>query len=138
MDGDVEILKRIYDRFNARDIDGVLAVLADDVAWANGMDGGHVQVARPCASTGRANGQSSVRMSSLWAFIELRMAQSSQKSDSPSVISKANRSRCRRTGSKRRRSDTFSVFRRARWLASTSKMPPRAQTCLEPVCHLKK
>jgi len=42
MDSDVEILKRIYDRFNARDIDGVLAVLADDVAWANGMDGGHV------------------------------------------------------------------------------------------------
>jgi hypothetical protein len=42
MDGDVELLKRIYDRFNARDIVGVLAVLADDVAWANGMDGGHV------------------------------------------------------------------------------------------------
>src|SRR6516162_5456660 len=42
MDGDVELLTRIYDRFNARDIDGVLAVLADDVAWANGMDGGHV------------------------------------------------------------------------------------------------
>src|ERR1700747_3741370 len=42
MDGDVELLKRIYDRFNARDIDGVLAVLADDVAWANGMDAGHV------------------------------------------------------------------------------------------------
>jgi hypothetical protein len=42
MDGDVELLKRIYDRFNARDIDAVLAVLTDDVAWANGMDGGHV------------------------------------------------------------------------------------------------
>lgn len=42
MDGDVELLKRIYERFNARDIDGVLTVLADDVAWANGMDGGHV------------------------------------------------------------------------------------------------
>jgi ketosteroid isomerase-like protein len=42
MDGDVDILKRMYDRFNARDIDGVLAALADDVAWANGMDGGHV------------------------------------------------------------------------------------------------
>jgi len=42
MDGDVELLKRIYDRFNARDLDGVLIVLADDVAWANGMDGGHV------------------------------------------------------------------------------------------------
>jgi ketosteroid isomerase-like protein len=42
MDGDVELLKRIYDRFNARDIDGVLAALTDDVTWANGMDGGHV------------------------------------------------------------------------------------------------
>ena len=42
MDGDVEVLRRVYDRFNARDIDGVLAVLADDVVWANGMDGGHV------------------------------------------------------------------------------------------------
>jgi ketosteroid isomerase-like protein len=42
MDGDVELLKRIYARFNARDMDGVLSVLADDVAWANGMDGGYV------------------------------------------------------------------------------------------------
>ncbi|NEJ82809.1 ketosteroid isomerase, partial [Rhizobium leguminosarum] len=31
-----------YASFNARDIDAVLAVLSDDVAWANGMDGGHV------------------------------------------------------------------------------------------------
>jgi ketosteroid isomerase-like protein len=43
MDDDVELLKRLYDRFNARDIDGVLTALADDVVWANGMDGGHVQ-----------------------------------------------------------------------------------------------
>ena len=42
MDGNVDVLKLMYDRFNARDIDGVLAALADDVAWANGMDGGHV------------------------------------------------------------------------------------------------
>lgn len=42
MDGDVELLKRLYERFNARDVDGVLTALADDVAWANGMDGGHV------------------------------------------------------------------------------------------------
>ena len=42
MDGNIDIVKHMYDRFNARDIDGVLAVLADDVAWANGMDGGHV------------------------------------------------------------------------------------------------
>jgi hypothetical protein len=42
MDNDIEVLKRIYDCFNARDIDGVLGALTDDVAWANGMDGGHV------------------------------------------------------------------------------------------------
>ena len=42
MDGDLNVLKRMYDHFNARNIDGVLAALADDVAWANGMDGGHV------------------------------------------------------------------------------------------------
>src|SRR5262249_53866979 len=42
MDDDVKLLERIYDRFNARDIDGVLTVLTDDVVWANGMDGGHV------------------------------------------------------------------------------------------------
>jgi ketosteroid isomerase-like protein len=42
MDGDVELIKRMYVCFNARDIDGVLTVLTDDVAWANGMDGGYV------------------------------------------------------------------------------------------------
>ncbi|KQY21743.1 nuclear transport factor 2 family protein [Rhizobium sp. Root483D2] len=38
----LEMNKRIYQSFNARDIDGVLSVLSEDVAWANGMDGGHV------------------------------------------------------------------------------------------------
>jgi hypothetical protein len=42
MDDEVEVLRRIYERFNARDIDGVFTALTDDVAWANGMDGGHV------------------------------------------------------------------------------------------------
>ncbi|MDV4182941.1 nuclear transport factor 2 family protein [Rhizobium brockwellii] len=41
-ENDVEMIKRIYASFNARDIDGVLAVLSDDVTWANGMDGGHI------------------------------------------------------------------------------------------------
>ena len=36
MDDDIKLLERIYDHFNARDIDGVLTVLTDDVAWANG------------------------------------------------------------------------------------------------------
>jgi ketosteroid isomerase-like protein len=42
MDNDIELLKRIYDAFNRRDINGVLAVLTDNVVWANGMDGGYV------------------------------------------------------------------------------------------------
>jgi hypothetical protein len=42
MADDITVLRAIYDRFNARDIDGVLESLTDDVAWANGMEGGHV------------------------------------------------------------------------------------------------
>ena len=40
-DKDSKLIAHIYERFNARDIDGVLAVLSEDVAWANAMDGGH-------------------------------------------------------------------------------------------------
>jgi hypothetical protein len=39
---DVEFLKQIYERFNARDTEAVLAGLHTDVTWANGMEGGHV------------------------------------------------------------------------------------------------
>jgi ketosteroid isomerase-like protein len=42
VDKDIDALKRMYLSFNARDIEGVLGALTDDVAWANGMDGGHV------------------------------------------------------------------------------------------------
>lgn len=42
MDTDIEVLKRLYDCFNTRDIDGVIGSLSVDVAWANGMEGGHV------------------------------------------------------------------------------------------------
>ncbi len=45
MAGDIAVLRAIYHCFNARDIDGVLGALTDDVAWANGMDGGHVLLA---------------------------------------------------------------------------------------------
>jgi ketosteroid isomerase-like protein len=41
-ESNVETIKRLYHGFNARDIDGVLAALGRDVAWANGMEGGHV------------------------------------------------------------------------------------------------
>lgn len=36
------LVQQLYAGFNARDIDAVLASLADDVEWANGMQGGHV------------------------------------------------------------------------------------------------
>jgi ketosteroid isomerase-like protein len=39
---DIKTIRKLYERFNARDIDGVLTALSQDVAWANGMEGGHV------------------------------------------------------------------------------------------------
>jgi len=37
-----DTLRALYDRFNARDIEGVLANLHPDVEWVNGWEGGHV------------------------------------------------------------------------------------------------
>ena len=42
MSSEVELLKHVYERFNARDMETVLAVMHEDVVWANGMEGGHV------------------------------------------------------------------------------------------------
>jgi hypothetical protein len=42
MPDEVELLKRLYDRFNARDVEALLAAMHEDVIWANGMEGGHV------------------------------------------------------------------------------------------------
>jgi nuclear transport factor 2 (NTF2) superfamily protein len=38
----VDLLKGVYDGFNARDMETVLAAMHEDVIWANGMEGGHV------------------------------------------------------------------------------------------------
>ena len=42
MSDEVDLLKRVYDRFNARDMETVLAAMHEDVVWANGMEGGYV------------------------------------------------------------------------------------------------
>lgn len=42
MSSEVKLLKRVYDGFNARDMESVLAAMHNDVIWANGMEGGHV------------------------------------------------------------------------------------------------
>jgi hypothetical protein len=42
MSSEVEFLKHIYKRFNARDVERVFAVMHEDVLWANGMEGGYV------------------------------------------------------------------------------------------------
>jgi ketosteroid isomerase-like protein len=98
MDADIKVLERLYDRFNARDIDGVLVALTDDVAWANGMEGGHV------------HGHDAVRdyWTRQWAMVSPHVepvdfrarpaARSSRRSSRPSAISTAGRWRARRTG----------------------------------------
>ena len=42
MSNNVELLKKMYAQFNARDLQSVLATLHEDIIWANGMEGGHV------------------------------------------------------------------------------------------------
>ena len=42
MPDEVDLLKRLYDRFNARDMETLLSAMQEDVIWANGMEGGHV------------------------------------------------------------------------------------------------
>lgn len=38
---DDAMIRRLYDGFNRRDLAAALAMLDDEVVWANGMDGGH-------------------------------------------------------------------------------------------------
>jgi hypothetical protein len=42
MAGPIDLLKRAYAAFNARDLDGALATMRPDVVWPNGMEGGVV------------------------------------------------------------------------------------------------
>ena len=37
------LVRQLYEGFNRRDIPAVLALMAENVDWANGMDGGHVR-----------------------------------------------------------------------------------------------
>jgi hypothetical protein len=38
-----ELLKQLYRGFNRRDLEAVLESMHENVTWANGMEGGHVQ-----------------------------------------------------------------------------------------------
>jgi ketosteroid isomerase-like protein len=42
MSSETKLLELLYDRFNARDMEAVLATMHRDVIWANGLEGGHV------------------------------------------------------------------------------------------------
>jgi ketosteroid isomerase-like protein len=42
MRSSIELLKHLYERFNARDMEAVLATMHRDVIWANGLEGGQV------------------------------------------------------------------------------------------------
>jgi hypothetical protein len=43
MEDDILLLSRLYRQFNSREIESVLAMLHEEVVWANGMEGGHVR-----------------------------------------------------------------------------------------------
>lgn len=37
-----QLISRLYECFNSRDMDGALTTMQPDVIWANGLDGGYV------------------------------------------------------------------------------------------------
>lgn len=43
MPSDEEFVREMYRRFNAREMEALLAAMHEDVLWANGMEGGHVR-----------------------------------------------------------------------------------------------
>lgn len=43
LSNEIELLRRVYEAFNRRDIDAVLAFMDRDVDWPNGMEGGRMQ-----------------------------------------------------------------------------------------------
>ena len=53
------LLRRAYEAFNARDIDGALALMHSDVDWPNGMTGG------------RERGHAAVRAYWTWQFEQI-------------------------------------------------------------------
>jgi hypothetical protein len=63
MSTQVKLLKRVYDLFNARDMESVLAAMHQNVIWANGMEGGH------------AHGRDEVRnyWTRQWAMVDPRV-----------------------------------------------------------------
>lgn len=42
MTSEIEFIKRLYRRFNERDMNALLSTMSEDVVWANGMEGGYV------------------------------------------------------------------------------------------------
>jgi ketosteroid isomerase-like protein len=42
MSDEEQMIESLYDRFNGRDIEGVLSNLSENVVWANGMENTHV------------------------------------------------------------------------------------------------
>jgi hypothetical protein len=57
MASDRELLERLHDRFNARDMEAALATMDTDVTWANGLVRGMSAGTTASATTGRDNGK---------------------------------------------------------------------------------
>ena len=64
MDRDEQVIHQIYNAFNGRDVQGVFALLTDDVEWANAMEGTHIHGKDASGITGLISGRSSILTSS--------------------------------------------------------------------------
>jgi ketosteroid isomerase-like protein len=57
MSDEIELLKRVYDRFNARDMASVLAAMHEDVMWQMEWKAATSTESMECASIGHTSGR---------------------------------------------------------------------------------
>jgi ketosteroid isomerase-like protein len=57
MSDETEVLKRVYDRFNARDMESVLAAMHEDVMWAMEWKAATSTELMECVSMGHTSGR---------------------------------------------------------------------------------
>ncbi len=138
MADDIAVLRAIYNCFNARDIDGVLDALTDDVAWANGMEGGYVHGregvreywtrqwaivsphVEPLSFDRGPDGSIVVEVSQSVRDLQGRPLQDQTHGLKDHTVGHIGRCKIKRTGSRTTRSVTFSTYEIARSPASTS------------------
>lgn len=103
MHDNIELLRGLYKRFKGRDIDGVIDAMAENVVWANAMEGGHERGRKAGDAFGSSN-RSRFAITRLSRIVRVLASASEKPSRSIhfsicaiggcSILAKRARSRC--------------------------------------------